>query len=206
MANEHEAINLSQGFPDFPAPQVLKDAAIRAIRDDVNQYAITWGSKRLRVALADAYGAWYDLDIDPERHLTVACGGTEAMASVVLSIVDPGDEVIVFEPYYENYGPDAILCGAKPVYVPLPIDGPIDADRLEAAFSDRTRAIIVNTPNNPTGRVLTRPELETIAALCQKHDAYAVTDEMYERIFYDGEHTPMATLAGMRDRTIMTSG
>jgi len=206
LANEHKAINLSQGFPDFPAPQVLKDAAIRAIRDDVNQYAITWGSRRLRVALADAYGAWYDLDLDPERHLTVTCGGTEAMASVVLSIVDPGDEVIVFEPYYENYGPDAILCGARPVYVPLPIDGPIDTDRLAAAFSDRTRAIIVNTPNNPTGRVLTRAELETIAALCRKHDAYAVTDEMYERIYYDGEHTPMATLDGMRDRTIMTSG
>jgi aminotransferase len=206
IANEHNAINLAQGFPNFPAPEVLKEAAIRAIRDDINQYAITWGTKRLRDALARKYAEWYGMRVDPETEIVVTCGGTEAMASALLAIVDPGDEVVVFEPFYENYGPDAILCGAKPVYVPLVAGRELDLDRLAAAFSARTRAIIVCTPNNPTGRVLTRRELEGVAGLCQRHDAYAVTDEIYEHIYYEGQHIPIATLDGMRDRTITISG
>ena len=206
IANEHGAINLAQGFPNFPAPEILKEAAIRAIRDDINQYAITWGTKRLRDALARKYAEWYGMSVDPETEIVVTCGGTEAMASALLAIVDPGDEVIVFEPFYENYGPDAILCEARPVYVPLVAGQELDLDRLAAAFSSRTRAIIVCTPNNPTGRVLTRRELEGVAALCQRHDAYAVTDEIYEHIYYEGQHIPIATLDGMRERTITISG
>ena len=206
LANEHGAINLSQGFPDFEAPDTLKIAAARAIYDDVNQYAITWGAQRTREALAAAYGDWYGLDVDPERHLTITCGATEAMMSVLLAVVDPGEEVIVFEPFYENYGPDTTLCGATPVFVPLASDWRIDVQRLRAAFSHRTRAIIINTPNNPTGRVFTREELEGIGALCQEFDAYAITDEVYEHIVYDGAaHVPLATLPGMRDRTITIS-
>jgi len=206
LANEHGAVNLAQGFPNFPAPDLLKEAAARAIRADVNQYAITWGAKRLRDALARKYASWYGVAADPETELTVTCGATEAMASTVLALVDPGDEVIVFEPFYENYGPDAILCGARPVYVPMPLDGPLDLERLAAAFSDRTRAIIVNTPNNPTGRVLSREELQGIAALCVRHGAWAITDEIYEHIRYEGEHVGLAALPGMRERTVVVSG
>ena len=206
LANEHGAINLSQGFPNFPCPDVLKDAAARAIRDDVNQYAITWGAARLRNALAAKYQDWYGMAVDPMTQVTVTCGATEAMVSALLGIVNPGDEVVVFEPFYENYGPDAILCDAKPVFVPMPADGPIDLDRLAKAFTAKTRAIIVCTPNNPTGRVLSRAELTAIAELCQRHDAFAVTDEIYEHIYYEGEHIPMATLPGMADLTITTSG
>src|SRR5438046_2954290 len=195
LASEHGAINLVEGCRNFRAPDVLKAAAARASRDDVNQYAITWGAKRLRDALARKYGDWYGMAVNPETEITVTCGATEAMASALLAIVDPGDEVIVFEPFYENYGPDAILCGAKPVYVPL-----------AAAFSARTRAIIVCTPNNPTGRVLSRRELEAIAELCRRHKAYAVTDEIYEHIYYEGEHIPIATLDAMAERTITISG
>ncbi len=205
-AAEHGAINLAQGFPNFSCPDVLKDAAARAIRDDINQYAITWGSKRLRHALAKKYQDWYKMPVDPEKHLTVTCGATEAMASTLLAIIDPGDEVIVFEPFYENYGPDAILCGAKPVFVPITPGAPLDLDRVKAAFNDRTRAIIVNTPNNPAGRVLSHAELEAIAELCRRHDAWAVTDEIYEHILYEGRHIPMATLEAMADRTITISG
>ncbi len=206
LASEHGAINLAQGFPNFAAPDILKEAAARAIRDDVNQYAITWGAKRLRDALARKYADWYGMAVNPESEITVTCGATEAMASALLAIVDPGDEVIVFEPFYENYGPDAILCGAKPVYVPLAAAQELDLDRLAAAFSARTRAIIVCTPNNPTGRVLSRRELEAIAELCRRHKAYAVTDEIYEHIYYEGEHIPIATLDGMAERTITISG
>ena len=206
LANEHGAINLAQGFPNFPAPDVLKEAAARAIREDVNQYAITWGAKRLRDALAAKYASWYGLTVNPETELTVTCGATEAMASALLALIDPGDEVIVFEPFYENYGPDAILCGAAPVYVPLRAGEPLDLDRLRKAFTPRTRAIIVCTPNNPTGRVLSRTELEAIAELCRAHDAWAVTDEIYEHIYYEGAHIPLATLPGMRERTITVSG
>ena len=206
LASEHGAINLAQGFPNFPAPDVLKEAAARAIRDDLNQYAITWGAKRLRDALARKYAEWYGMTVDPETEITVTCGATEAMASALLAVVDSGDEVIVFEPFYENYGPDAILCGAKPVYVPMAAGAELDLDRLGAVFSKHTRAIIVCTPNNPTGRVLSRRELEAIAELCRRHDAYAVTDEIYEHIYYEGEHIPIATLDGMRERTITISG
>jgi len=206
LANEHGAINLAQGFPNFPCPDVLKEAAARAIRDDVNQYAITWGAKRLRDALARKYAEWYGMTVDPEAEVTVTCGATEAMASALLAIVDPGDEVIVLEPFYENYGPDAILCGAKPVFVPIAAGAELDLDRLAAAFSQRTRAIIVCTPNNPTGRVLSRRDLEAIAELCRRYDAYAVTDEIYEHIYFDGNHIPIATLAGMRERTVTISG
>jgi aminotransferase len=206
MANEHGAINLAQGFPNFPAPDVLKEGAIEAIRSDINQYAITWGSKRLREVLAVRYQDWYGMEVDPDTEITVTCGSTEAMASVMLSLVDHGDEVVVFDPFYENYGPDVILSGAKPVYVPMPVDEPLDLDRVGSAFSARTRAIIINTPNNPTGKVFTREELTGLAELCQRHDAYAVTDEIYEHIVYEGSHLPMATLPGMRNRTITVSG
>ncbi|HET9513121.1 MAG TPA: aminotransferase class I/II-fold pyridoxal phosphate-dependent enzyme [Gemmatimonadales bacterium] len=206
LAQQHDAINLAQGFPNFATPDVLKEAAARAIRDDINQYAITWGARRLREALAARYHDWYGMAVDPQGHLTVTCGATEAMASTLLAIVDPGDEVIVMEPFYENYGPDAILCEAKPVYVPLQPGDPLDLDRLAAACSPRTRAIILNTPNNPAGRVLNRRELEGVAALCQRYNAYAVTDEIYEHIRYEGEHIPIATLPGMSDRTITISG
>jgi aminotransferase len=206
VAAQHDAINLAQGFPNFPAPDVLKEAAARALRDDINQYAVTWGAKRLRDALARKYADWYGMAVDPETEITVTCGATEAMASALLAIVDPGDAVIVFEPFYENYGPDAILCDARPVFVPMPLDDELDLDRVAAAFSPRTRAIIVCTPNNPAGRVLSRRELEGIADLCRRHGAYAVTDEIYEHIYYEGEHIPIATLDGMRDRTITISG
>ena len=206
LAAQHDAINLAQGFPNFPCPDVLKEAAARAVRADINQYAITWGAKRLRDALARKYADWYGMTVDPEAEVTVTCGATEAMAAALLAVVDPGDEVIVPEPFYENYGPDAILCDAKPLFVPIAPGGPLDLDRLAAAFSPRTRAIIVCTPNNPTGRVLSRAELEGIAALCRRHGAYAVTDEIYEHIYYEGEHVPLATLDGMRERTITISG
>jgi len=206
LANEHGAINLAQGFPNFAAPDVLKEAAARAIRADINQYAITWGAKRLRDALSAKYASWYGMTVNPETEVTVTCGATEAMASALLALIDPGDEVIVFEPFYENYGPDAILCGAAPVYVPLRAGEPLDLDRLRTAFTPRTRAIIVCTPNNPTGRVLSRAELEAIAELCRAHDAWAVTDEIYEHIYYEGTHIPLATLPGMGDRTITVSG
>ena len=206
VANEHGAINLSQGFPNFPAPDVVKEGAIEAIRSDVNQYAITWGAKRLRDAIAAKYARWYGMEVDPEREIVVTCGATEAVVAALLAIVDPGDEVIIFEPYYENYWPDTILCSAEPVFVQMDLTGEIDLDRLAAAFSSRTRAIVVNSPNNPTGRVLRRSELEGIAELCERHDAYAVTDEIYEHILYEGEHIPIATLDGMAERTITVSG
>jgi aminotransferase len=206
LANEHGAINLAQGFPNFPAPDVIKEAAARAIRADINQYAITWGAKRLRDALARKYADWYRMTVDPETELTVTCGATEAMAAALMAIVDPGEEVIVFEPFYENYGPDAILCGAKPVFVPMAAGEGLDLDRLTAVFTPRTRAIVLCTPNNPTGHVFSRAELEAIAELCQRHDAYAVTDEIYEHIYYAGEHIPIATLHGMRERTVTVSG
>src|SRR5512139_248854 len=206
LAQEHDAINLAQGFPNFATPDVLKEAAAKAIRDDINQYAITWGAQRLRNAIAASYRQWYGMPVDPQAHLTVTCGATEAMVATLMAIVNPGDEVVVMEPFYENYGPDAILCEAKPVYVPLRPGEPLDLDRLAAACSDRTRAIVINTPNNPAGRVLTRDELEGIAALCRRHDAWAVTDEIYEHIRYDGPHIPIATLPEMWDRTITISG
>src|SRR5690606_37541126 len=207
VADEHGAINLAQGMPDFPPPEILKEAACRAIRDDINQYAVTWGAPSLRHALARKYGTWYDMDVDADREITVTCGATEAMASVMLAVVDPGDEVIVFEPFYENYGPDAELAGATPVYMTLEApDYDLDREALAALITPKTRAIVINTPNNPTGRVFGRKELQVIADLCVEHDILAITDEIYEHIIYDGEHVPIATLAGMRDRTITISG
>jgi aminotransferase len=206
LAREHDSLNLAQGFPNFPAPDALKEAAIRAIRDDINQYAITWGAHRLRTALARTYADRYGLEADPEREITVTCGATEAMIATLLALVNPGDEVIVFEPFYENYGPDTILADARPVYVSLEPGAPLDLERLAAAFTSRTRAIVVNTPSNPSGRVLTRAELEAIRDLCVAHDVLAVTDEIYEHILYSGEHIPIATLPGMRERTITISG
>ena len=189
VANRTGAVNLAQGFPDFSMPQEMKDAACAAIQRDVNQYAITWGTTDLRKAIAAKYASWYGMDVNTETDITVCCGGTEAMASVFLALVDPGDEVIVMEPYYENYGPDAILSGAKPVYVPLePPDWRLDPDRLRSAFNRHTRAIVLNTPHNPTGRVFRRAELELVAELCMEHDALVFTDEIYEHIVYDGQH------------------
>ncbi len=207
VAREHDAVNLAQGFPDFPAPELLKEAACTAIRDDVNQYAITWGSPSLRHALARKYERCYGMEVDTEREITVTCGGTEAMASVMLAVVDPGEEVIVFEPFYENYGPDAILCEAKPVFVTL--EGPdyrLEKAMLDEVVTPKTRAIVINTPNNPTGRVFDREELQAIADICLEHDILAITDEIYEHIYYEGEHLPLATFDGMRDRTITISG
>ncbi len=210
LAHAHGAVNLSQGFPDFPAPEAVKQAACEAIQADINQYAITWGAKPLREAIArDATRRRSDI-VDPDAHITVCCGSTEAMMATMLAIVDPGDEVIVFEPFYENYGPDAILSGATPKYVRLRepgvsggADWSFDPDELGAAFSNKTRAIIINTPNNPTGKVFTREELQHIAGLCQRWGVLAVTDEIYEHILYDdAEHVSMASLDGMADRTV----
>jgi aspartate/methionine/tyrosine aminotransferase len=208
LANLHGAVNLSQGFPDFAAPAEVKEAARRAIEDDINQYAITWGARSLRQAIARKFERLYGVPVDPEREVTVTCGSTEAMIATLLALLDPGDEVVIFEPFYENYGPDAILSGAVPRFVKLrPPSWTFDPGELERAFSARTRAVIVNTPNNPTGKVFSRAELETIAALCRRHDAIAVTDEIYEHILYDGAvHIPLATLPGMAERTITING
>ncbi len=208
LAVRHKAINLAQGFPDFAAPQELKDAASRAVQEDVNQYAITWGDKLFRDALADKTKKTLGMEIDPETQITVTCGATEAMVAAMLATVDPGDEVIVFEPYYENYGPDAILAGAIPKFVTLkPPHWNFDPDELKRAFTNKTKAIIINTPNNPTGKVFNREELTLIAELCQKWDVLAFTDEIYEHILYDGaEHIALATLPGMADRTVTING
>jgi aminotransferase len=207
IAQEHGAVNLAQGFPDFGAPEAIKQAAQQAIADDVNQYAITWGSKPFRNAIAEKYRQWYNLDYDPEREITVCCGSTEGMIASMLAVTNPNDEVIVFEPYYENYGPDTLLCEATRVLVQLrPPHWSFDPDELRAAFSARTKAIIVNTPNNPTGKVFSKSELGNIAQLCEEFDALAITDEIYEHIVYDGAtHIPIASLPGMRNRTVIVN-
>ncbi len=206
IANQHEAVNLAQGFPDFPMPEPMKEAACAAIHGNLNQYAITWGSSALRIAIAERYRRWYGMDVDHDREVTVTCGATEAMAAVFLALIDPGDEVVVLEPFYENYGPDTILAGAVPTFVQL--EAPhwsLDPERLEKAFSNRTKALILNTPHNPTGRVFTRAEMEMIAALCVKHDVWVITDSPYESIVYAGHHHEMATFPGMRERTVTIS-
>jgi len=205
LAIKHDAINLAQGFPDFAAPQEIKDAAKRAIDADINQYAITWGAKPFRDAIAQKFESTYGQVVDPETQLCVTCGSTEAMMSAALAVIDPGDEVVVFEPFYENYGPDAILSGATPRFVTLhEPDWHFDDAELAAAFNKRTRAIIINTPNNPTGKVFTGAELEQIAALCQKWGVVAITDEIYEFMTYEGTvHIPLITIPGMEDRTIL---
>ena len=204
LSDEHGAVNLSQGFPDFAAPEAVKTAARDAIAADINQYAVTWGARPLRDAVAREFTRRYGVAVDPDTQVTVCCGSTEAMMSTMLATLDPGDEVVVFEPFYENYGPDAILSGAVPRYVTLhEPDWTVDPDALAAAFNDRTRAIIINTPNNPTGKVFTRAELTTIAELCRRWDVLAITDEIYEHIIYDGcRHVPMAAIDGMADRTV----
>jgi aminotransferase len=207
LALEAGAVNLAQGFPDFPAPEFLKEAARQAVAGDINQYAITWGAKPFRDAIAAAYRRFYGLELDPEREITVCCGATEGMIASLLAITDPGEEVIIFEPFYENYGPDTYLAGAQRRLVTLhPPDWSFDPVELRRAFNARTKAIILNTPNNPTGKVFSREELTLIADLCQEFDAVAITDEIYEHIVYDGaRHIPMMTLAGMRDRSILVN-
>ena len=207
------AINLAQGFPDFPAPAEIKKAAQEAIGADVNQYAITWGAKSLRGAIARQMQSGHGVAVDPEKQVTVCCGSTEAMISTLLAICNAGDEVIIFEPYYENYGPDSILSAAKPRFVKLrpPQESSgewtFDERELRAAFQKHTKAIIVNTPNNPTGKVFTRAELELIRDLCVEFDVLAITDEIYEHILYDGtKHISMASLPGMEERTITING
>ncbi len=208
LCREYDGVNLSQGFPDFPAPELIKEAACKAVMADVNQYAITWGSASLRAAIVKKMRSFYGMEIDSETEITVTCGATEAMISALLAVVNPGDEVIIFAPFYENYGPDAIICGAVPRYVQLNApDWNFDRAELEAAFTEKTRAIIINTPHNPTGKVFSRGELEVIAELCCRYDVLAITDEIYEHILYDGtRHLPLATLPGMAERTITING
>src|SRR5271170_3158594 len=200
----HGAVNLSQGFPDFSAPAEIKRAAQDAISADINQYAITWGAKTFRDAIAANFDRTQGVAVDPEREITVCCGSTEAMMSSMMAIINPGDEVVVFEPFYENYGPDAILSGATPRFVKLqPPDWTFDPHELAAAFGPKTKAIILNSPNNPTGKVFERSEFEQIRNLCERWNAFAITDEIYEHMLYDGaKHISLATIEGMRKRTI----
>jgi len=209
----HGAVNLAQGFPDFPAPAEIKRAAQEAVAADVNQYAITWGAKNLRNAIARQMQEWQGIAVDPERQITVCCGSTEAMISTLLAVCNKGDEVVIFEPFYENYGPDSVLSGAKPVFVklrpPVTADGEwtFDERELRAAFHHQTKAIILNTPNNPTGKVFTRRELELIRDLCVEFNVLAITDEIYEHILYDStQHISMASLEGMNERTVTING
>jgi aminotransferase len=204
LALHHGAVNLSQGFPDFPAPDEIKRAAQEAIEADINQYAVTWGSKPLRDAIAEKFERTQGVGVDPEREITVCCGATEAMIASLLAIINPGDEVVVFEPFYENYGPDSIISGATPRFVRLrPPDWTFDPAELAAAFGSFTKAIILNSPNNPTGKVFTRAELECIRDLCVRWDTFAISDEIYEHMLYDGaEHISIASLEGMRDRAL----
>ena len=209
----HGAINLAQGFPDFPAPAEIKRAGQDAIAADINQYAITWGAKNLRQAIGRKMKEFQGIAVDPEREVTVCCGSTEAMISTLLAVCNAGDEVVIFEPFYENYGPDAILSGAKPRFVKLhpPVlpddEWTFDERELRAAFHSHTKAVILNTPNNPTGKVFTRAELELIRDLCLEFNVLAITDEIYEHIVYDGtEHISIATLDGMRERTVTING
>jgi len=203
LALQHNAVNLAQGFPDFPAPDELKAAACEAINSDHNQYAITWGAKDLRQAISQRVAGFNGMGFDPETEITVTCGATEAMIATMLALLNPGDEVVVPEPFYENYGPDTEISGAVPRFVPLEADLSIDEEKLKAAFGKKTRAIVINTPNNPTGKVFTREELGLIQDLCVEHDVLALTDEIYERIVYDGRrHVSLGSLEGMRDRTV----
>lgn len=204
LALRHDAVNLAQGFPDFPAPEEVKEAAVKAVEANINQYAITWGASEFRRAIAERFEKDSGLAVDPEQEITVCCGSTEAMMASLLAVVNPGEEVVVFEPFYENYGPDAIISGAVPRFVPLhPPDWAFDPEALASAFNQRTRALILNTPNNPTGKVFSRHELETIAEIVRPSNACVMTDEIYQHLVYDGyQHIAMATLPGMRERTI----
>jgi len=214
LALQYDAINLAQGFPNFPAPEVIKEAACQAVREDINQYAITWGAASLRQAIAHKYKEFYNWELDPDREITVGCGATECMISSILALVNPGEQVVVFEPFYENYGPDAILAGASPIYVSLnPNQGwSFDFQQLENKLQEAqnqggVRALILNSPHNPSGKVFSRDELSRLADLAQEYDFYVITDEIYEHIIYDEKcHTPIALLPGMRDRTVTISG
>jgi len=208
LAIGYDAINLAQGFPDFGAPDELKEAAISAIRADHNQYAITWGAQELRDAIAKRAQEFNNISVDPNREVTVTCGATEAMMASMLALINPGDEVVIFEPFYENYGPDAAVSGAVPRFVPLdPDDFSIDEEALKSAFNNKTKAIVVNTPNNPSGKVFTKRDMKLIADLCHDYNAVAITDEIYEHIIYDGKkHISLASLDDMHDRTITISG
>ena len=208
LAIGYNAINLAQGFPDFGAPEELKEAAISAIRADHNQYAITWGAQELRDAIAKRAYEFNNISVDPNREVTVTCGATEAMMASMLALINPGDEVVIFEPFYENYGPDAAVSGAVPRFVPLdPDDFSIDEEALKSAFNNKTKAIVVNTPNNPSGKVFTKRDMKLIADLCHDYNAVAITDEIYEHIIYDGKkHISLATLDDMHDRTITIGG
>ena len=213
FAQQHGAINLSQGYPDFAMPAPMKDAACAAIQGDINQYAVTWGTAELRLGIAEKYRRWYGMEVDPDCEVTVTCGATEAMAATYLALVDPGDEVVVLTPFYENYGPDAILAGATPVYVPLlpPHGGAaawrLDEERLTAALARRPKALVLNTPHNPSGKVFTRAEVDLIARLVLEHDVpWVITDEIYEHIVYAGHHHPIATWPGLKERTVTISG
>ncbi|HEX4167319.1 MAG TPA: aminotransferase class I/II-fold pyridoxal phosphate-dependent enzyme [Bryobacteraceae bacterium] len=207
LALHHGAVNLAQGFPDFPAPVEVKTAAQQAIAADVNQYSITWGAKPFRDAIRDYYRRFYALEVDPEREITVCCGATEGMIATMLALLNPGDEVVVFEPFYENYWPDSLLSGAVCRYVTLhPPDWSFSKDQLRAAFGSRTRAVVVNSPNNPTGRVFSREELQMIGELCQEFDCLLITDEIYEHIVFDNErHVPPVTLPGLRERCVLVN-
>ena len=207
MHGSQKAVNFAQGFPDFETDPRIVDAAARALREGYNQYATTWGAPQLRNAVAAKQSAAWGRTVDPDTEVTVSCGATEAMIAAMLAAVDPGDEVIVFEPFYENYGPDCIISGAVPRFVALrPPDWSFDHDELRRAFNTRTRAIVINTPHNPTGKVYSREELELIARLCIEHGAIAITDEIYEHLVYRGKHISIATLPGMAERTITISG
>ncbi len=204
LAIQHGAVNLAQGFPDFPAPEDIKAAAQKAIADDVNQYTITWGAKPFRQAICDSYKRFYDLELEPDREVTVCCGATEGMIATLLALLNPGDEVVVFEPFYENYWPDSQLSGAVIRYVSLHApDWSFDAAELSAAFNSKTRAVILNSPNNPTGKVFSRAELEQIGGLAEEFDCLLISDEIYEHIVFDGrKHVPPITLPGLRQRCV----
>lgn len=213
LASQHNAINLAQGFPNFPAPSSIKNAACTAIQQDINQYAITWGAPSLRQAIAEKYDRFYGWKPDPEREITVACGSTECMVASILALIDPGQRVAVLEPFYENYGPDTIIAGAAPVFVPLDPERnwALDADALvhalETSAPERVRALILNSPHNPTGKVFSKEELNRLAELSRQYDFLVITDEIYEHILYDDRvHVPIASLPGMKDRTITISG
>lgn len=203
LAISHNAVNLAQGFPDFPAPEQLKKAACESVMQDYNQYAITWGAKDLREELSRKVSGYNKMDYDPEAEITVTCGSTEAMISTMLALVNPGEEVVVPEPFYENYGPDTEISGAVPRFVPIEDDLAIDEEKLKAAFNKKTKAFVLNSPNNPTGKVFSLKELKLIADLCIEYDAYALTDEIYEHIIYDGhKHISIGSLEGMHERTV----
>ncbi|MBC8404934.1 MAG: aminotransferase class I/II-fold pyridoxal phosphate-dependent enzyme [Planctomycetes bacterium] len=206
IANQHQAINLAQGFPDFPAPMALKEAAVQAIRDDINQYAVTWGAPRLRQAIAEFMQTRRGVSINADEQVTVVCGGTEGMVAAMMGILDPGDEVLIPEPFYENYGPDGILTGANPVFVPMGPNFALDVTALQKAITPKTRAVVINTPHNPTGRVFTAQEMQQLYDMVIEHDLLLFTDEIYEEILFTGPHQCPLLAANMAERTIVVSG